>query len=330
MIRSGRTLLFVLLTALTALLAACGGGSNSSDTGTVTVGLTDAPVDDVLKLDVSFVGITAKPQNGKQISWTFSPPREIDLMSLQNGESEILLDNEELPAGPYNWIRLDINPEPGTSTAMLESNGQTLPIDVNVPSERLRFVSGFVVTADKQTAFMIDWDVRRSLSLPTGLDVAQLRPAWRVTDMATYASIGGTVADALVEDNPDTCDPVDPNDTNSLQGKVVYLYPREDGQDVAYDDIYVTDTADEGPMATTPVVWNADMTGYEYRFDYLPARDPNDPESQVRNYALAFTCQGASDEPGVQNDDMVFRSYVDVDDLVDGQDQLDANFVPPQ
>jgi hypothetical protein len=327
MIRSSRPLLFALLAAC---LTACGGGSNSSDTGTVTVGLTDAPVDEVLKLDVSFVGITAKPQNGKQISWTFDSPRAVDLLSLREGESEILLDNEEVPAGPYNWIRLDIDTEPGSSYAMLESNGQHLDLDVRVPSGGLRFVSGFVVTADQMTGFMIDWDVRRSLSLPTGLDVAQLRPAWRVTDMATYASIGGTVADALVKDNPDTCDPVDPNDTNSLQGKVVYLYPREDGQDVAYDDIYVTDTADEGPMATTPVVWNADMTGYEYRFDYLPARDPNDPESQVRNYALAFTCQGASDEPGVQNDDMVFRSYVDVDDLVDGQDQLDANFVPPQ
>jgi len=317
--------LFFLLAA--TLLAACsGGGSDEPGTGTLTVGITDAPVDDVTELWVSFVGITAKPQNGEQISWTFDDePRTIDLLALQGGLSENLISNQTVPAGRYNWIRVDINPEIGSSFAELESNGQILDVIVDVPSDRLRFVSGFTITQGQNFRLMIDWDIHRSLSIPLGQQiedqqVAHLRPAWRVTDMASFATISGSVATGLVEDDRGeglkNC-----TETTLPYGDKVYLYDLMDHETGMFDDIFVSETLQEGPIATAEVNWNADTSSYEYQIHYVDARDPTDPEdTEERDYTLAFTCQ-AGDDLSNSQDEIEFLSFVDVLNLVNQQDR---------
>lgn len=295
-----------------AALIGCGGGSDDPDplqTGTLSVGITDAPIDEVFEVVVAVTGVTAKPQNGPQISWSFDPARQIRLLDLTGGVNESLIVNEPVPAGAYNWIRFDVD-EANSYVRLTESGGQ---IPLRVPSDRLRFVSGFTITVNQLTSFMVDWDVRKGLTDPVGQLSVTLRPAFRVTDMTAYAAIGGTVADGLVEDDRDTggCGDLDPN---TLAGNVVYLY-NQMPHDATFDDIYIDDVLEEGPIATTPVRWNGDMTGYEYRIDFVSPGD----------YTLAFTCQGASDSPETQ-DDIVFRSFVDAVGLSHGADQLDRNF----
>lgn len=325
-----RTHLFVF--AISAfLLAGCSGGSDSdnSGTGTLTVGITDAPVDDVTELWVSFVGITAKPQNGEQISWTFDDmPRNINLLSLQGGVSENLMSNETVPAGAYNWIKIDINPEVGSSYAVLETNGQTIDVIVDVPSDRLRFVNGFTITQGQNFRLMIDWDIHRSLSIPVGQQiedqqVAHLRPAWRVTDLASFATISGSVATGLVEDDrgegQKNC-----TETTPPYSDKVYLYDLMDHETGVFDDIFVSETLSEGPIATAGVNWNADTSSYEYQIHYVDARDPDILDDPQHDYTLAFTCQGGNDLANSQ-DEIEFLSFVDVVDLVNQQDTT-ANF----
>jgi hypothetical protein len=301
-----------ILISLAIGLGACGSGSNEPGTGTLTIGLTDAPVQELDELTISFVGATVKPENGEPISWTFETPRDIDLMALQNGLTANLISNEPVPAGRLNWIAIDVNPDPNAHTAVMKINGQTMSVEINVPSNRIRFVSGVTITENQDLNFMIDWDLLRAVTFAVGRDVVQVRPAWRVVDMTEAAAIGGMVAQGLVEDGRDGagCAPFDPND---LSDNVVYLYNLMP-HDAVFDDIFISDSLEEGPIGTTQVVWNADMSRYEYNF---VAVSPGD-------YTLAFTCQ--DDPPDEQNDDLQFRSFVDVLDLMDGEDVLDANF----
>jgi hypothetical protein len=317
---------------LAVALAGCGSGSDKPDTGTLSVGITDAPVDDITELWISFVGITAKPQNGEQISWTFNDvPRDINLLALQDGLSDSLLSNETVPAGPYNWIRIDINPEIGSSYAILETNGQSIDVEVDVPSDRLRFVSGFTITQGQNYRLMIDWDIHRSMSIPVGqqiedVQVAHLRPAWRVTDLAAFATISGSIATGLVEDDRgEESDQKNCAEATAPEGDKVYLYDLMDHETGVFDDIFVSETSEEGPIATAPVYWNADTSRYEYQIHYVDARDPDVAGDPQHNYTLAFTCQGKDDLPNSQ-DSITFLSFVDVVDLVDQQDVLDADF----
>ncbi|OOZ38824.1 hypothetical protein BOW53_14045 [Solemya pervernicosa gill symbiont] len=96
------------------LLTGCNSGSssgNSAAAGSMTLGITDAPVDGAESVIIEFTGVEIQPESGELISITYDAPRSIDLLALQGGLRDLLLDGESLPAGQYSWIRLMINAE---------------------------------------------------------------------------------------------------------------------------------------------------------------------------------------------------------------------------
>ena len=293
---------------LAGLLSACGGGSGGSDVpevGSLTLALTDAPVDEVLEVNLQISGVSVKPQSGPAIDYEFAAPVVIDLLSLQNGNVFNLLDGESVPAGRYNWIELHANAELDgefDSYVVPASGGQ---IELRTPSGSSRFVSGFVVTAGQSNSFTLDWDVRRALTDPVGLDGWQLTSAHRLIDMTEYGSLSGVVADGLVMDDSCTSD-------EEGNGNAVYVYL---GHDAVPDDL---GSAGE-PITTAPVSRNEAMAGaYSYTVPFL---DPG-------QYTVAFTCQALDDHPDTDEtdeDEIAFGGQVNAE-VVEGQDT--ANEAP--
>lgn len=268
-------------------LSACGGsGDPVAPTGFVAIGITDAPVDEVLEVNVQFTGVTLKPQSDDEISIVFDAPKDFDLLTLTNGMAAELLPETKVPVGPYNWIRLAVNAEFDNvfdSFAVLPT-GQ---VELRVPSgsqSGLKLVSGFTVTQDRATNLVIDWDLRKALSDPPGQPGMHLRPALRVTDMASYGTLNGTVDEALANG---------PDCTNDLAldiGNAVYLYSAT--TDTAGD---IGDAMNE-PLVTASVSQNDDGS-YGYSISFL----------SVGNYKAAFTCQASDDDPEA-DDDIAFTS----------------------
>ncbi|HEX7037030.1 MAG TPA: DUF4382 domain-containing protein [Pseudomonadales bacterium] len=280
--RSGSSLLTAAVAAL--ITSGCGGGGGDhpigvTPTGTLSVSLTDAPVDDMAEVWVHITGMRLKPADGAPIDFTFAEPKDIDLLTLTASDSVPLLDGETVPAGNYEWIALDVDADFDNvfDSYVLDNTGGM--IELRVPSQQgVRLVSGFTVLAGGTTRLMLDWDLRRALTDPTGQPGYFLRPALRITDLAEYGAIVGTVADDLL--TAPTCD----NDLAEDRGNVVYLY---EGADVVPVDI---DGGDPEPLATGRVAQDAGAAGaYTYRIDFVPPGD----------YTVAFTCQGLADDPEV-------------------------------
>jgi hypothetical protein len=202
----------LVVTAAVALLAACGGGSDDKPkTGTLKLGITDAPVDHAFEVNVQFTGVELKPADGAPISFDFDPAKNLNLLELTGTKRAMLLDGVEIPAGDYEWVRLKVNADPnvaGDSYVMLESNGEQC--EIRIPSgdqTGLKLVRGFTVAVGAVTDFTIDFDLRKSLVAPPGqktiVDACGnqaflLKPVLRMVNNLQVGSISGTVDGNLI------------------------------------------------------------------------------------------------------------------------------------
>lgn len=212
-----------LMPCLALLLSACGGGSSSGGTGTLSLGITDAPVqnEDIAEVIVCFTDVIIHPSSGgpnieKDVRNADGTCREIDLKELTNGNS-VVLGEFDIQAGNYSWIRLDIEPD---NTVIVERDVVGLPDEVDdsepdtlYPPRRLDCSScnqsnlklnrSFTVENAGFIAFTIDFDLQKSLTLQLPLsdiprpdDAYKLRPTLRILDTELASTfIWGSVTD---------------------------------------------------------------------------------------------------------------------------------------
>jgi len=201
--------------AAVALLAACGGGSDSpgmvtsSETGTLRLSLTDAPA---CGYDRAFVTIekVRVHQSGSagdnDAGWSevvLAPPQRVDLLTLNNG-TLLPLGQTELLAGSYTQMRLvlaantaanplanAITPSGGDETALTTPSGQQSGLKMNV---------NLAVPAGQVADFAIDFDACRSFVKAGNSGKYILKPVLTVIPMLSAAGqrIVGFVDPSLV------------------------------------------------------------------------------------------------------------------------------------
>jgi len=256
--------------AAAALLAALAGCSDDSGTGKLTLGVTDAPVDNATAVVVQFTGVEVKPADGSAHSFDFTAPRQIDLLALTGTDSELLLDEVEVPSGRYNWVRLKVDAnEDGITDSYIDlTDGSRHELEIPSGDETgLKLLSGFVVPNGGAASFTLDFDLRKSVHEPMDAgDSFKLRPTLRIVDNARAGAIGGTVDAALVVTG---CSPA------------VYVFS---GSGVTPDDV---DAIAPEPLTTALVELNVASGQYEYTAGFLPEGA----------YTVTFTCNAAADNP---------------------------------
>jgi hypothetical protein len=268
--------LIVLLVSL-LLLTSCGGGNStngSSSTGMFNLSITDAPVDGASKVVVKFTGVDIHSSSGNLIHIDVSPPKQIDLLSLNSGGSEVILENEILPSGDYQWVRLNIEADcDANDDSYIEIDNTKHSIWIPSGNQSgLKLVRGFNLPADGIADFTIDFDLRKSVTFPEGngncADNYKLRPALRIVNNTEVGSIAGNINPSLINDG--TC----------TGGNAVYVFQ---DHNITPDDI---DEIAPDPISTT-IVKLDDNGHYVYRASFLNTGD----------YTIAFTCQADGDDP---------------------------------
>jgi hypothetical protein len=286
------------------LLAGCGGSggggsapasileeTTSSEAGLMTLVITDAPVDTAIELWVEFTGVELKPKEGEPFTIEFEEPKAIDLLTLSGEVTAPLLADEPLETGVYNWIRLDVNAdEDGIfDSYVMTELGEMIELEVT-SQHGLQLVSGFTIVTGGSTNFVIDWDLRKGLTIPKGAnkDSWKLKPALRITDMNVDGSLSGMVAEELL--TAESCT----NDLAEDIGNAVYLY---EGLDVIPEDIHTEET---DPVATADV--KQDENGmYQYSMEFIGSGD----------YTIALTCQALDDEADI-DEEIVFAESANI------------------
>jgi hypothetical protein len=256
-------------------LAACSGGDDAPAKGKVSVSLMDRPVDGVTALFVTITEVWIKPAgSGPAYPLTMTTtPLTVNLLEHDDQTAAVLVESEEVRAGGFNWIELVVDDSTLYDSYAKTIDGGDVPVDIDVPSDSIRLVSGFDVGENHEHRIVLDWDVRKGLVEAVGTGELKLRPAFRI--LHEYGAIVGSISRDRITQEPSCADV-----TITDQGTVVYVF----ASGVTPQEM---DGAAPEPITTVPASYNSETMGYDYRV-VLPPGD----------YVLAATCEGDEDGDG--------------------------------
>ncbi len=179
-----------VLLILPAVVACPGGGTVTTSFegghGTVNIFLTDAPADlaNAKSVQVTLTGVIVYPEDGTTGATPLgtevtggegspivlmSHPATFDLLTLTGGAS-VLVATEEVPAGRYSRIRLQI------SDASMQI-GDSAPTPLRIESQKVDIPIHFRVSPDAQTGITLDFDAAASVQVnQAGTGEYLLRP----------------------------------------------------------------------------------------------------------------------------------------------------------
>jgi hypothetical protein len=312
---------FLLLA--TTVIGGCGGGGGGPEFGSLSIGVTDTPIDaGISAVVVEFTGVEIKPADGPSEFIPIdsadpdvedcdgTPCKRIDLLQLQGENSADLVVDEIVPAGRYNWMRLAVNAAKDIEDSYVGfEGGGTAPLYIPSGSQSgLKLVSGFVVPVGGDANFVIDWDLAKAVHAPEGQDPNwYLRPALRVTDRTETGTIVGHVDPALLAENDDAVTPVCDG------GDRAYLFTRP-ADDLLEPADYIDDLdalVDDGRaevLTTAAVTWDGLAEYADFVIGFVSPGE----------YTVAFTCDSVSDDaamddyPDVPGSDFEFRATAPV------------------
>ncbi|UPR37432.1 DUF4382 domain-containing protein [Vibrio cyclitrophicus] len=301
-------------TALASLVLAglvgCGGDSGSSSSTTpITLSVSDAPIDDVKDVTVTFSKVALLPQgggspliydvyktdeNGDYVDENGDPlpdgedpiPLSVNLLDYQGSDALPLIENEVIPVGSYKLcVFANDGDHPTDPSYVIENDDMTRELTVKgegacpqgVGKEDnagvLYFNNSFNVN-QQSNDFVVEFDLRRGLkNSSTFPDYTIQRTSVSLINTVETGNIEGTVALSTY----DTC-----NGGDNTFVQSVYLY--EGNVDKA--DMAPIGGSDEvKPITSASVAMNEAQTNYEFSLGFI---DPG-------TYSLGYTCTAQYD-----------------------------------
>jgi Domain of unknown function (DUF4382) len=172
-----------LVLGLVAAASGCGGGASTTpqtleqtQSGSVFVNGTDAPLPSVLSFQVDITGLTVSDGTNPPVS-ILSGTQTVDFARL-NG-LHTLLDVNTIPAGTYSTVNVTLaNPEivymnvtnpqttPPTRPTITTLNGTTSPaVTLTQSTETITLTTPLTVSADQIIGLSFDFDLRHSIQV---------------------------------------------------------------------------------------------------------------------------------------------------------------------
>lgn len=182
---------FAILVALSIFFTGCGTDSGSG-TGSMTVEMTDAPIDSADAVNV-FIERVEVNREGDSDGWVTlnEPQQEFDLLELTNGATTVI-GSSELEAGTYPQIRL-----------ILSNDGHSVEVDRNsydmfIPSGAqtgIKLNINAEIQEDIEYVLLLDFDASRSVVEAGQNDQRPyiLKPVIKANEKAITGNIEGTV-----------------------------------------------------------------------------------------------------------------------------------------
>lgn len=263
----------LLVSTLLLAVAGCNGSGSGNSTGTLSLGVTDTPVDGAQAVVVAFTGVDLMGPSGEK-SFSFSSEQQVDLLKEQGTNSAALLSSVTVPAGNYQWVRLDVD---AANSYIITSTGGKYPLNIPSGSQTgLKLVSGFTVAQGGVADFVIDFNLRQSVTQNN--NGYTLTPALRLINEQQVGTLSGTLSSTLsiggtLITTP-TCNPA------------VYVYSGTVSANLL-DGFNVSVSGGVQPLTSANVSLNNTNGAYVYTVGFLAPG----------TYTLAATC-GSLDTTG--------------------------------
>ena len=287
------SLLISAIASLALLLSACGSdssgdsgdGDSSSGSGTLSVNLTDAPIDEANKVLIHFTKVLIHGGDAADTEVTITDPltgaagRSIDLMNLQ-GDNSVVFFEQTLAAGTYSWMRLDLDLDVSKSYIELTDGSQHALDCTSCETSGFKLNNSFSVESEAIMAYTLDFDLRKSITVAG--NKYKLRPTLRVIANAESGHLSGEVDGTLI------------SNLGGVEGCAVYVY---EGNDISPQDIYVPENESIPNDQNNPITTaNVDPITFGYTVGFLVAG----------NYTVALTCDAEDDDVLAQDQTLFF------------------------
>lgn len=274
---------FAPLLALSLVLTACSDNSYvtplPSDAKTLTISVTDAPLDGVSKVIVQFSGIEIKHVDAEAQIIAFDTPVDVDLLGLAGSKRSTILLEEKIPKGDYEYLRLIVNAAQGEfdSIVILDDNTwQSLYVPDN-EKIGLKILQPFSINSGRNTHLTVDFDLRKSVEKDVTEAEYQLAPSLRIVSDREAGHVKGLVSNTLLTDNACV-------DVNSQTNAAVYLFSAFSDGEVPQD----IQRNEFDPVSSANIEFDTQTGEYYYELGFLP-RDVS--------YSAVVVCDASIDTP---------------------------------
>jgi len=167
----------IVLFGLFVLTSTFLSGCLSTETGTLTLKITDAPADMNISealVTISYVEVhIAAGGNNSTAEWVtvINESQQFDLIELENVTD--ILATRDLEVGIYTQIRLHI------AEALVTIDD--VQYNLEIPSKTVKLVNQFIIEPDETTTLILDFDIQESVH-QTGSDKYILQPTIQVIE----------------------------------------------------------------------------------------------------------------------------------------------------
>jgi hypothetical protein len=307
------TKLGLLSTSIALILSGCNSDDSSSATTPVTLSVSDAPVDEVSKVVVTYSKVAFLPlgsdkpilfdvyktddegnpvdENGNPLPDGEDPiPLSVNLLDFQGSDAQELIENQNIPTGDYKLCLFANDGDHPTYPSYVEAVGTgNHPLTVKGEGKCpqgvgsidnagvLYFNDTFTVNSDNND-YVVEFDLRRGLKDPKNGSNAYTiqRTSVSLVNTTEAGEIGGNVADSTMG----TCE----NSTSSSAYRhAVYLY--EGNVTQAEMDSFAGDSGTVAPITAANVTLDDDGVANEYEFGFV----------KPGTYSVGYTCTANND-----------------------------------
>ncbi|GAA5520813.1 DUF4382 domain-containing protein [Aliifodinibius salicampi] len=213
----------VLFFAVAVFFTACDNSGTGSDgsMGTMTVEMTDAPIDSADAVNVFIERVEVNNAENEEEGWIVlnEPQQSYNLLELTNGATEVI-GTKELEPGTYNQIRLILS-EGGHS---VEVGGEVHDMKVpSGPQTGIKLNIDAEIEPDIEYVLLLDFDASRSVVAagPPGDAVKYLlKPVIKAKEKAITGNIEGVVDPAEAQPVVYAIDDVDATEPDTLASTI--------------------------------------------------------------------------------------------------------------
>ncbi|EGQ9247465.1 hypothetical protein CGH85_08980 [Vibrio parahaemolyticus] len=307
--------------AVVVALFGCNSDSNTITTTTpVTLSVSDAPIDDVSEVVITYSKVAFLPldggspqifevyktdeegnyvdENGNPIPDGEDPlPLSVNLLNYQGSDVQELVEDEVIPSGNYKLcVFANDGDHPDYPSYVIdEATGNQIPLTVKgdgacpqgvgkEPNSGVLFFNNTFAVNPDNNEFVVEFDLRRGLKDGTGQNEGYSIQRTSVTliNTVTTGEIQGDVAAQTYAD----CE-IDTSSANDY-AHAVYLYKGS----VAKEDMgpFADEDGKATPIAAANVVPDMEQVNYEYEFGFV----------EPGTYSVGYTCTANDDsEEGI-------------------------------